>query len=463
MVGDESLIIVMRAEATSDDVAHILDRLSEIDAEAHVSEGAQRTVIGIIGDRIRVQQLPWEAFPGVERAVPVLKPFKLVSRDFQSEDSVVAVGTALVGGGNFAAIAGPCAVESRDQLFASAEAVMKAGATILRGDAFKPRTSPYSFQGLGEEGLELLASAREEFGLPFQVEILDPRDIDLVVAYADMIRVGTRNMSNYALLSELGKQPRPVMLKRGLTARIEEWLNAAEYIFKEGNHNVILCERGIRTFETATRNTLDISAVPVVKSLSHLPIIVDPSHSAGRRELVAPLARAAVACGADGFMVDVHPSPETALVDGPQAILPAEYEALMDDVRALADAMAAEGARIVSGGTENHMFLVDLRSLDEELTGKEAASFLDDHGITLNRNAIPFDPRSPFITSGVRIGTPAVTTAGMGEDEMVTLGRSIVRLLSAREDADAVATIRKDVDGLIEAFPAYPEGFKGYV
>jgi 3-deoxy-7-phosphoheptulonate synthase len=316
-----------------------LDRLSEIDAEAHVSEGAQRTVIGIIGDRIRVQQLPWEAFPGVERAVPVLKPFKFVSREFQSEDSVVAVGTALVGGGNFAPIAGPCAVESRDQLFASAEAVMKAGATILRGDAFKPRTSPYSFQGLGEEGLELLASAREEFGLPFQVEILDPRDIDLVVAYADMIRVGTRNMANYALLAELGKQPRPVMLKRGFTAKIEEWLNAAEYIFKEGNHNVILCERGIRTFETATRNTLDISAVPVVKSLSHLPIIVDPSHSAGRRELVAPLARAAVACGADGFMVDVHPAPETALVDGPQAILPAEYEALMDDVRALADAM----------------------------------------------------------------------------------------------------------------------------
>ncbi|GMQ85191.1 MAG: 3-deoxy-7-phosphoheptulonate synthase [Acidimicrobiia bacterium] len=339
MPGDESLIIVMRADSTSEDVDRILERLSEIDAEAHVSEGALRTVIGIIGDRIRVQQLPWEAFPGVERAVPVLKPFKFVSRDFQPEDSVVAVGTALVGGGNFAAIAGPCAVESRDQLFASAEAVMKAGATILRGDAFKPRTSPYSFQGLGEQGLELLASAREEFGLPFMVEILDPRDVDLVVGYADMVRVGTRNMANFALLSELGRQPLPVMLKRGLTARIEEWLNAAEYIFKEGNHNVILCERGIRTFETATRNTLDISAVPVVKSLSHLPIIVDPSHSGGRRELVAPLARAAVACGADGFMVDVHPAPETALVDGPQAILPSEYEALMDDVRALADAM----------------------------------------------------------------------------------------------------------------------------
>ena len=339
MPGDESLIIVMRADASKEDVAHVLSRLSEIDAEAHVSEGAQRTVIGIIGDRIRVQQLPWEAFPGVERAVPVLKPFKFVSRDFQTSDSVVAVGPALVGGGNFAPIAGPCAVEDRDQLFASAEAVMKAGATILRGDAFKPRTSPYSFQGLGEEALEMLASAREEFGLPFMVEILDPRDVELVVSYADMVRVGTRNMANYALLSELGKQPLPVMLKRGFTARIEEWLNAAEYIFKEGNHNVILCERGIRTFETATRNTLDISAVPVVKNLSHLPIIVDPSHSGGHRRLVAPLARAAVAVGADGFMVDVHHAPETALVDGPQAILPAEYEALMDDVRALAEAM----------------------------------------------------------------------------------------------------------------------------
>lgn len=333
------MIIVMRADASADDVAQILGRLGEIGADAHVSEGAERTVIGIIGDRILVQQLPWEAFPGVERAVPVLKAFKFVSRDFQPADSVVAVGTAKVGGGNFAPIAGPCAVESKDQLFAAAEAVMKAGATILRGDAFKPRTSPYAFQGLGEEGLELLAAARAEFGLPFIVEILDPRDVELVVSYADMVRVGTRNMANYALLSELGKQPLPVMLKRGFTAKIEEWLNAAEYVYKEGNHNVILCERGIRTFETSTRNTLDISAVPVVKTLSHLPIIVDPSHSGGQRRLVAPLARAAVAVGADGFMVDVHPAPETALVDGPQAILPAEYEALMDDVRALAEAM----------------------------------------------------------------------------------------------------------------------------
>lgn len=342
MPGDGTLIIVMRADATRDDVENVLARLAEVGAEAHVSEGSSRTVIGIVGDRTRVQQLPWEALPGVERAVPVLKPFKFVSRDFQADASIVEVGTTKIGGGHFAPIAGPCAVETKDQLFASAEAVKSAGATVLRGDAFKPRTSPYAFQGLGEAGLILLAEAREEFGLPFVVEVLDPRDVNLVSSYADLIRVGTRNMANFSLLSELGRQPRPVMLKRGLTATIEEWLNAAEYIYKEGNHNVILCERGIRTFETSTRNTLDISAVPIVRSLSHLPVIVDPSHSGGRRFLVAPLTRVAVAVGADGFMVDVHPSPETALVDGPQAILPSEFKALMDEVRALAHAMNIE-------------------------------------------------------------------------------------------------------------------------
>ena len=332
----------MRSDATREDVDNVLARLAEVEAEAHVSEGSRRTVIGIVGDRTRVQQLPWEAFSGVERAVPVLKPFKFVSRDFQVEDSIVDVGGAKIGGGHFAPIAGPCAVEARDQLFAAAEAVKRAGATILRGDAFKPRTSPYAFQGLGEAGLVMLAEAREEFGMPFVVEVLDPRDVDLVSSYADLIRVGTRNMANFSLLSELGRQPKPVMLKRGFTATIEEWLNAAEYIYKEGNHNVVLCERGIRTFETATRNTLDIAAVPVVKGLSHLPIIVDPSHSGGRRELVAPLTRVAVAAGADGFMVDVHPSPETAQVDGPQAILPGEFAELMDEVRALAAAMHVE-------------------------------------------------------------------------------------------------------------------------
>jgi 3-deoxy-7-phosphoheptulonate synthase len=342
MPGDESLIIVMRSDATSDDVAHVLERLSDVGAEAHVSEGRYRTVIGVVGDRDQVQNLPWEAFPGVERAVPVLKPFKFVSRDFQPEASIVDVGSAQVGGGHFAVIAGPCAVESREQLFAAAEAVAEAGATILRGDAFKPRTSPYSFQGLGEKGLELLAEVRDEFGLPFVAEVLDPRDVDIVAQYADLIRVGTRNMANFTLLSELGKQPRPVLLKRGLTATVEEWLNAAEYVYKEGNHEVILCERGIRTFETSTRNTLDISAVPVVKGLSHLPVIVDPSHSGGRRALVAPLTRSSVAVGADGFMVDVHPSPETALVDGPQAILPGEFSRLMDQVRELAAVMGVE-------------------------------------------------------------------------------------------------------------------------
>ncbi|MFC2177422.1 magnesium transporter [Actinomycetota bacterium] len=233
--GDESLIIVMRKDADAAAVDHVVERLHDIGAEAHISEGRFRTVIGALGDRQVIQQLPWEAFPGVERAVPVLKPFKFVSRDFQQEDSVVEVGGTLIGGGHFAPIAGPCAVESREQLFSSAEAVVKAGARVLRGDAFKPRTSPYSFQGLEEKGLELLAEAREEFSIPFVAEAVDPRDVELVSGYADIIRVGTRNMANFTLLSELGKQSRPVLLKRGLTATIEEWLNAAEYIYKEGN------------------------------------------------------------------------------------------------------------------------------------------------------------------------------------------------------------------------------------
>jgi len=336
------LIIVMGKDATTEEVAQVVERLRDVGAEAHISEGRFRTVIGALGDRETIQQLPWEAFNGVERAVPVLKPFKFVSRDFQQEDSIVDVAGVQVGGGHFAVIAGPCAVESREQLFASAEAVAKAGATILRGDAFKPRTSPYSFQGLEEKGLELLAEAREEIGLPFVAEVVDPRDVELVLSYADLIRVGTRNMANFTLLSELGKHTAPVLLKRGFTATIEEWLNAAEYIYKEGNHDIIMCERGIRTFETATRNTLDISAVPVVKGLSHLPVIVDPSHAGGRRELVAPLSRVAVAAKADGFMVDVHPAPETALVDGAQAILPSEFAELMQDVRALCDVMGLE-------------------------------------------------------------------------------------------------------------------------
>jgi 3-deoxy-7-phosphoheptulonate synthase len=329
----------MGRDASAADIDHVVERLRDIGAEAHVSRGQLRTVIGAVGDRSTIQQLPWEAFPGVERAVPVLKPYKFVSRDHQVADTVVDVGGVPVGGNAVTVIAGPCAVESRDQLFAAAAAVKEAGATILRGDAFKPRTSPYSFQGLGEKGLELLAEAREEFDLPFIAEVVDPREIDLVSSYADLIRIGTRSMANYPLLEEVGRQPKPVLLKRGFTATIEEWLNAAEYIFKEGNHAVILCERGIRTFETQTRNTLDISAVPVVQSLSHLPIIVDPSHSGGRRGLVASLSLAGIAAGADGLMIDVHPAPETALVDGAQAILPTEFAALMEQVRGVATAL----------------------------------------------------------------------------------------------------------------------------
>jgi len=337
-----SMIIVMKPDATQEDVDQVLARLSAIGSEAHVSVGQTHTVIGVIGDRDRIQQLPWEALSGVERAVPVLKPFKFVSRDFRDTDTVIEIRGVKIGAGSFAVVAGPCAVESREQLFRVAEAVKQAGAHILRGDAFKPRTSPYAFQGLGEKALELMAEARDEFDMPFVAEVLDPRDIGLVASYADILRVGTRNMANFTLLTEVGRQARPVQLKRGFTATVEEWLNAAEYIYKEGNHQIIMIERGIRTFETSTRNTLDISAVPVLKGLSHLPVMVDPSHSAGHRHLVAPLARAAVAVGADGFMVDVHHAPDTALVDGAQALLPAEFAALMDDVRRLTAALNLE-------------------------------------------------------------------------------------------------------------------------
>ncbi len=336
------VIIIMRHGATEDEIAHVVERLEQIGAQAHVSRGQLRTVIGAIGDREQIHQLPWEALPGVERAVPVLKPFKFVSRDFQPHDTVIEVAGAKIGGGHFAVIAGPCAVESREQLFQAAKAVQEAGATILRGDAYKPRTSPYSFQGLGEAGLEMMAEAREAFGLPFVAEVVDPRDVDRVSSYADIVRVGTRNMANFTLLTEVGRQPKPVLLKRGFTSTVEELLNAAEYVYKEGNHQVILCERGIRTFETSARNTLDITAVPVCKQLSHLPVVVDPSHATGKKALVPPLARAALVSGADGFMVDVHPAPEVALVDGAQALLPEEFAALMDQVGRLAEVMGLE-------------------------------------------------------------------------------------------------------------------------
>ncbi len=333
------MIIVMRQDATSQQIEVVINRLESIDCEAHVSVGRFRTVIGAVGDRQQILQLPLEALGGVERAVPVMRPYKLVSREFQETSTVVEVRGVRIGDGSFTPIAGPCAVESRDLLFETAEAVKKAGATVLRGDAFKPRTSPFSFQGLKEKALILLAEAREEFDMPFVAEVLDPRDVDLVAGYADILRIGTRNMSNFALLTEVGRTKTPVMLKRGFTATLEEWLNAAEYIFKEGNQEIILAERGIRTFETASRNTLDITAVPLLKELSHLPVLIDPSHSSGKRHLVAPLSRAALAVGADGIMIDVHPAPERALVDGAQAILPEEFAELMKSIKEIAQAL----------------------------------------------------------------------------------------------------------------------------
>jgi 3-deoxy-7-phosphoheptulonate synthase len=335
----ESLIIIMSPVAASGDLERVVARLRADGAEVEVDARGARALIVAASGPAGVPTLPWEAFPGVERALALASPFRFVSRDYRPEATVVDVGGVPIGGGGFTVVAGPCAVESREQLSEAAAAVKAAGASILRGDAFKPRTSPYSFQGLGRAGLDLLAEARERFGLPFVAEVVDPRDVELVSGYADLIRIGSRNMSNFTLLAEAGRQPRPVMLKRGFTATIEEWLDAAEYIYKEGNSRVVLCERGIRTFESQTRNTLDISAIPLAKSLSHLPVVVDPSHSAGRRDLVAPLTLASLAAGADGVMIDVHAAPETALVDGAQALHPEEFAALMERVRALAGAL----------------------------------------------------------------------------------------------------------------------------
>jgi 3-deoxy-7-phosphoheptulonate synthase len=330
----------MRPEALQIEVDGVVRRLGEHDCEAHVSAGTTHTVIGVVGDtRAVFQAASWERLPGVEKVVRVMESYKLVSRKFQPESTVITVRGVTIGDGSFTVIAGPCAVESREQLFRTAEAVKKAGAAVLRGDAFKPRTSPYAFQGLGEEGLQYLAEVREAFDMPFVAEVLDPRDVELVASYADILRVGTRNMANYTLLQEIGKVDKPVQLKRGFTATIDEWLNAAEYIFKSGNPRIILVERGIRTFETASRNTLDITAVPLVKEISHLPIMVDPSHSGGRRELVAPLSKVGLAAGADGIMVDVHVDPESAKVDGAQALLPEEFADLMVVLRKMAAAL----------------------------------------------------------------------------------------------------------------------------
>jgi len=314
------MMIVMQEGATQEQIAQVVARIEEVGAAAHVSEGERVTGGGAIGDREQLTALPIEAYPGVDRVLAILKPYKLVSREFQATDTVIDIRGRKVGGGHFALIAGPCSVETPEQVMAAAKAVQAAGGTMMRGGAFKPRTSPYAFQGLGVDGLRMLAAARDETGLPVVTELMDPRDLEAMLEFVDVIQIGARNMQNFQLLSEVGKAGLPVLLKRGASATIEELLMAAEYIVKEGNRNVIVCERGIRTFETSTRNTLDISAVPVIKQASHLPVLVDPSHSAGRVDLVLPLSLAAIAAGADGIIVETHPNPELALCDGPQSL-----------------------------------------------------------------------------------------------------------------------------------------------
>jgi len=320
------MMVVMEEGATDEQVARVVERIQEVGASAHISKGEVVTVIGAIGDRERLTALPLEAFAGVERVLPILKPYKLVSREFQESDTVLEVRGRKIGGDHFALIAGPCSVETAEQIAMAARVVRDAGGTMMRGGAFKPRTSPYAFQGLGREGLEMLAAAREETGLPIVTELMDPRDLELMLDFVDVLQIGARNMQNFQLLSEVGKTDVPVLLKRGPSATVEELLMAAEYVVKEGNRQVILCERGIRTFEPSTRNTLDISAVPVIKLLSHLPVVVDPSHATGRVDLVLPLSLAAVAVGADGLIVETHPNPQLALCDGPQSLPTWDFE-----------------------------------------------------------------------------------------------------------------------------------------
>jgi len=336
------MMIVMKDGATDEEIQHVVDKLESVGAQAHISKGKYKTIIGAIGDREKFITLPWEAFPGVEKAVPILKPFKLVSREFQSDDTTIKVGDALIGGFHFTVMAGPCSVETEDQIVETAKIIKKEGGSILRGGAFKPRTSPYSFQGLGVDGLKMLAMARDETGLPIVTEVMDSRDVDVVAEYADIIQIGARNMQNFLLLKEVGLQKKPVLIKRGFSNTIEELLMAAEYVVSSGNPNVILCERGIRTFETFTRNTLDLSAVPSVQSLSHLPIVVDPSHATGKSELIESLSLASLAAGADGILVEVHPDPESAWCDGPQSLDFNGFAHLMRQIKSLIGSLNKE-------------------------------------------------------------------------------------------------------------------------
>lgn len=333
------MIIVMKPHAKAESIENIKALIEAKGCDAHISAGKEVTIIGVVGDKSRLQDQNLEIFEDVERIVSVTESYKLANKKFHPEPSVVKVGNVSIGGSTMVVMSGPCAVESKEQLLATAHAIKKAGAHILRGGAYKPRTSPYAFQGLEEEGLQYMKEAREETGLPVICEVTSLNAIEAAVKYVDMLQIGARNMQNFYLLKEAGKSGLPVLLKRGLSATIDEWLNASEYIIAEGNPNVVLCERGIRTFETATRNTLDISAIPVIKEKSHLPIIVDPSHATGVRAYVKPLAKSAIAVGADGLMIETHPNPAMALSDGPQSLNFDQFERLMQELTPLVQIM----------------------------------------------------------------------------------------------------------------------------
>ncbi len=336
------MIIVLKPEATERQIDHVIDRLRELGLKAHISKGEERTIIGVIGDDRILQNQPLTVFPGVESVTPILAPWKLVSREFKKDNTQVDVNGVIIGGKKLAMMAGPCAVEKLELTVGLAHDVKAAGASILRGGAYKPRTSPYSFQGLGREGLDFLVEAKKQTGLPVVSEILDPRDLELFLEKADIIQIGARNMQNFELLKEVGAYDKPVLLKRGLMATIKEFLLSAEYIMSRGNPNVMLCERGIRTFETQYRNTLDLAAVPSLKEMTHLPVIVDPSHATGKWNLVAPMAKAAVAAGADGLLIEVHSNPECALCDGEESIKPTKFKDLMQDLKKIAEAVGRE-------------------------------------------------------------------------------------------------------------------------
>ena len=333
------MIVVMKSGSTQENLSAVVKKIESTGLRTHLSKGEERTIIGVIGDKKIIANLELQMMSGVEKTVRITEKYKLVSRDFHPEDTIIDAGGVKIGGSEVVVMAGPCAVESLEQLRESAAAVKKYGAKFLRGGAFKPRTSPYDFQGLGEEGLKLLRKVADEFNLRVVTEIVDKDDIELFCRYADILQVGARNMQNFQMLKALGKCSKPVLLKRGLSATISEWLNAAEYIMSGGNEQVIFCERGIRTYETFTRNTLDLSAVAAVKELSHLPIVVDPSHGTGRWKMVAPMARAAIAAGADGLIIEVHPNPEKALSDGDQSLKPEDFRELMGNLEGIAKVM----------------------------------------------------------------------------------------------------------------------------